>query len=271
MEPKKIFITTFRGNGKSEMMFRELKKALKHVDKAAFVTTDAFDKFRIDVQQFMEEKSMEKKCKFKVGDKVINNSCNSYAHTGIGFIGEVVKVFPNGDIGVRGKSVSAWPFLHGDGVGEWIVKSTAFDLYNPHEGKILIMVDEKDNNKIIARDLITNKTAEAKCSPKDEWDFNKGAKLALERLMEPEKPKGWTGKVVCVSNTVEWRGHIIDNSLFEPGKVYDVINGDLFYRPGKQYTGIKKVTGIQDLAKNQDGKCPVHCDFIEYKGEVKAP
>lgn len=71
-----------------------------------------------------------------------------------------------------------------------------------HEGKILIMVDEKDPNKVIARDLITKKTAEAKCNPKDEWDFAKGAKLALERLYlekkEEEKPKYWSGKVVCI-------------------------------------------------------------------------
>lgn len=51
---------------------------------------------------------------------------------------------------------------------------------------------------VIAKDYSTGKTAEAKCSPRDEFDFHTGAKLAFTRLVdpdreakpnEPEKPK----------------------------------------------------------------------------------
>ena len=245
MEPKDMFLMLGRGSGKSWLTYRMLK------------------------HYFEEEKNMEKKCKFKVGDKVINNRGTAYYYTQIGFIGEVTDIFNADGMMVKGKSMCSWlPECNKN--GEWLVDPHDFDFYTPHEGKILIMVDEKNNNKIIARDLLTNKTAEAKCNPKDEWDFNKGAKLALERLTEPEKPKGWTGKVVCVSNTVEWNGYTGYNTHFEPGKVYDVIDGDLYYAPGYQYTGIKKVTSPRDLVKNQDSICPVFCDFIEYKGEVTA-
>lgn len=133
-----------------------------------------------------------------------------------------------------------------------------------HRGKILIMVDEKDNNKIIARDLITNKMAEAKCNPKDEWNFNKGAKLALERLTEPEKPKGWTGKVVCV--TTMHNCHGCGNDLFTVGKVYTVQNGAIYDDDGTFYTGIYPICDVNDLINGRKNYCPIFCKFVEYKG-----
>lgn len=64
------------------------------------------------------------------------------------------------------------------------------------------------------------KTGVAKCNPADEFDFNTGAKLALERLInpEPEKPKYYTGKVVCIDSKT---------SSFTKGKTYVVTNGNL--------------------------------------------
>ena len=53
-------------------------------------------------------------------------------------------------------------------------------------GKILIMRDKKDPMRIIARDLGTNKTAEARCNPQDEFKFETGARLALDRLFGTE-------------------------------------------------------------------------------------
>lgn len=125
-----------------------------------------------------------------------------------------------------------------------------------HSGKILIMVDEKDHDKIIARDLLTNKTAEAKRNPEDKWDFNKGAKLALEKLTEPEKPKYWTGKVVCVKNKSS-------SHFFTVGKVYKVVNGSLLDNdndPNDPY--ISRIENFRDLYIRVIGS---H-EFIEYKG-----
>lgn len=56
-------------------------------------------------------------------------------------------------------------------------------------------LEKKDNeciviyrkgNETIALDKTTGKKAVAKCSPEDEYDFMTGAKLAFERLTEPE-------------------------------------------------------------------------------------
>ena len=138
-----------------------------------------------------------------------------------------------------------------------------------HEGKILIMVDKEDNNKIIARDLITGKTSEAKRNPKDKWDFNKGAKLALERLTEPEKPKGWTGKVVCVCNNVGDKYDCFHNDDFVVGKVYTVKDGYIISEQRIEYTGIALIVSPKQLSWTDESPifdCPYRCKFIEYKG-----
>lgn len=61
----------------------------------------------------------------------------------------------------------------------WEIEELSYD-------KILIMRDKKDPMRIIARDLGTNKTAEARCNPQDEFKFETGARLALDRLFGTE-------------------------------------------------------------------------------------
>lgn len=46
-----------------------------------------------------------------------------------------------------------------------------------------------DGNKVVAR--CGDKEGVARCHPDDDFDFYTGAKLALERLEEAEKPYGW--------------------------------------------------------------------------------
>lgn len=46
-----------------------------------------------------------------------------------------------------------------------------------------------DGNKVVAR--CGDKEGVARCHPDDDFDFFVGAKLALERLEEAEKPYGW--------------------------------------------------------------------------------
>ena len=121
-----------------------------------------------------------------------------------------------------------------------------------HKGKILIMVDENDPNKVIAKNLITGETAEAQRNPKDDWDFETGAKLAFERLIE--KLKHWTGKVVCI----DYSGC----GNLTVGKVYDVVNGRLiddYNNPNYPY-----ISGI-DSIKDLNARCE-RAKFIEYKG-----
>ena len=86
------------------------------------------------------------------------------------------------------------------------------------ENKIVITSDgEKtlarlyDGNKVI-------KTATAKCSPDDKFDFETGATIAFDRLFdkhEKEEPKYFNGKAVCVHGRLG----------FTAGKIYEFVNG----------------------------------------------
>lgn len=74
----------------------------------------------------------------------------------------------------------------------------------------------RDGNSVIAKDRSTGKNAVAKCHPDDEFDFMVGAKLALERLSQPDEPKYYNGKVVCVKSSL---------SSLTVGKIYEVKDG----------------------------------------------
>lgn len=130
-----------------------------------------------------------------------------------------------------------------------------------HEGKILIMVDENDENKVIATNLTTGIKAEAKCNPTDDWDFLKGAALAFDRLRK--KTKLWNGRVVCVAD---------ENAgpFFVKGKVYTVKNG-VIYDERSNYGYHFLVKSVDDLNKKMrefSGRCTANAwaQFIEYKG-----
>lgn len=77
-----------------------------------------------------------------------------------------------------------------------------------------------EDNKVYAKDVLSSKTAFARCSPEDDFDFLTGAKLALERLEKLNQPLA-VGDEVRVINTGEiyannWRWvceHIKDGGL----------------------------------------------------------
>lgn len=52
-----------------------------------------------------------------------------------------------------------------------------------------VIIDVYGENKVVAR--CGDKEGVARCHPSDNFDFYVGAKLALERLEEAEKPYGW--------------------------------------------------------------------------------
>ena len=134
--------------------------------------------------------------KYKVGDKVRvrkDLSCGkSYGYHSFG----------RGMVTFRGKEMTICRVLfHGYELLEddFPVKYTWTDeMFEPiHNEKIVITTDgvtttakKYDGKKVI-------KEAKAVCSKDDEFSFDVGAKLAMERLLE-EKPKLYNGKVVCV-------------------------------------------------------------------------
>jgi hypothetical protein len=118
----------------------------------------------------------------------------------------------------------------------------------------------RSGQSVIAKDYSTGKTAEAKCSPADEFDFHTGAKLAFTRLVDPdreakpnvpEKPKYYTGKVVCV------KAHF--PHMWTPGKVYTIIDGETKDNCGDIR---EKITSPAQMSAVTDPRN----EFIEYKG-----
>lgn len=151
------------------------------------------------------------KAKFKVGDRVkLDGVEYCLAHYGIPEsyakkIGTVSRQYQSGSILVEfddGRRFSAPDYL-GIAINE----------------KIIIY---RNGLEVIAKNAATGKTGVAKCNPADEFDFEIGAKLAFDRLVEPEpepeKPKYYTGKVICTNSVT---------SAFTKGKIYKVNNGVL--------------------------------------------
>lgn len=160
------------------------------------------------------------KPKFKVGDKVKvktdSDVCElarryGFPEENINRIGEVVYLTP----------LDNWVIVRfQNSVAKWRVPVHFLKLVKPE--KIIIY---RNGAEVVAENTATGKTGVAKCNPADEFDFNIGAKLAFERLTnpEPEKPKYYTGKVVCVSP---------HNSFYTKGKIYEIKDG-----VGKDDTG----------------------------------
>lgn len=152
--------------------------------------------------------------KFKVGDKVrILDGLNIRDYTGgwasdmKNYIGEIATIKHASQIsGTQCYRLEEFGF-YWDERGLELVNSEKIIIY-------------RTGAEVVAKNTATGKTGVAKCNPADEFDFNTGAKLAFERLInpEPEKPKYYTGKVVCIDSKT---------SSFTKGKIYVVTNGNL--------------------------------------------
>lgn len=125
-----------------------------------------------------------KKAKFKVGDKVkildgskIINCTSTWYSFGmnkyIGQIGTISGIVEYDDDRIA-YIMNAMPYRWDERGLERV------------EEKIIIW---DSDNKVYAKNTLTHKEAVAKCSPEDKFNFMTGAKLALERLEELEKPK----------------------------------------------------------------------------------
>lgn len=156
------------------------------------------------------------KPKFKVGDKVLVTNdkeklnrigCPSY------YAGE------KGEVAMY-KSDTHYALVRFSNGDSWWVYSKFLKNIRPE--KIIIY---RNGSEVIAKNTATGKTGVARCNPADEFDFNTGVKLAFERLInpEPEKPKYYSGKVVCVSSYT---------SFYTKGKIYEIKDG-----VGKDDTG----------------------------------
>lgn len=136
----------------------------------------------LDVNEFCrfckwDERGLKAACKFNVGDKVIGNKkANRYGYTREGWIGTVTEVFNTPMYGYDFRAIGPC----GGEDQEFGLEEECFDLI-PTD-KIVITTDGKTTTAVLYDGKKRIKEAKAVCAPDDEFDFNKGAAIALERL-----------------------------------------------------------------------------------------
>lgn len=163
--------------------------------------------------------------KYKVGDKVrVREDLNLSRLYGW--------VLPTSDmLGYRGRKVTIAALLH----ASYRVKEDRETRYWTDEmfepacaEKIVITTDgvttiarKYDGKKLI-------KEAKAVCSKDDTFNFDGGAKLAMERLMAEDKPKLYNGKVVCVDTGMA-------APVYTKGKIYQFRDGVAYNDTGCRF------------------------------------
>jgi hypothetical protein len=118
-----------------------------------------------------------------------------------------------------------------------------------------IVIYRKDN-ETIALDKRTGKKAVAKCSPKDTFNFETGAKLAFDRLMGTpafDPKRLYNGKIIFTKG----------DDIFKTGHIYKIENGKLkcpsdarFLPVDEEYgNGFTSIEEVKDyFTGNIDGK-----------------
>lgn len=190
-------------------------------------------------ENMLELVDEERKFKFEIGDKVIGNEkANKYGVTIKGWTGSVVKIDePRERICVNENS------RRKDGF--W-VEADCFDLVESKKkspdikdkaDKIIITVNGTETTAQFYKGGKVVKTATAKCSSSDEFNFETGAKLAFDRMMKrkekeeaphlevgdthygvmgtPTKYKDVLGKELFVGDTVnlfDEKGNYVDET-----------------------------------------------------------
>ena len=134
--------------------------------------------------------------KFNIGDRVKCIGVFDGKLEAVGKNGTVTAVYGSDSSGV---SVEFDEYMNGHG-GSMVMGKPGYcwNFYHDAEkylepintgAKILITTDGTTTTARLYDGKKVTKSAEAKCSPDDKFDFGTGAKLAFERLMGTEKPK----------------------------------------------------------------------------------
>lgn len=98
------------------------------------------------------------------------------------------------------------------------------------------------------------KEAKAVCSKDDTFNFDVGAKLAMERLMAEDKPKLYNGKVVCIEASYYGKGC----TGFTKGKIYRFAEGFMLDDDNE----VRPATGIP-IKSFEDLKKKLCCQWLE--------
>jgi hypothetical protein len=165
--------------------------------------------------------------KYKVGDKVVIRSWQDMAKQfGLDRYGDIkTKVCFVGEMRKYCGTEMTISKIYGDD-DNFSMEGSCFyfskDMFEKKNcnQKIVITSDGTETLARLYKSGKIVKSATAKCSPEDEFNFSIGAKLAFDRLVESiaeEKKKGYSGKVVCISTE--------NLSYFTIGKIYEFENG----------------------------------------------
>lgn len=204
----------------------------------AYYVKDDFHAFTDDMLEAVADD-------FKVGDRVrvIGNIRHSAE---IGATGVICCELKDGiyDYGVCFDKAN--PIFHNCG-GECeihhgqYVRADEIEKITTCDEKIVITTDGKTTLARLYENGKVTKTAEAKCSPSDKFDFAVGAKLAFERLNEKTEPKKlFNGKAVCIEKTNDYCAYTV-------GKIYEFKDGKTTLDNGGSYpTDGNEVTSIDD-------------------------
>ena len=199
--------------------------------------------------------------KFKVDDRVV-------------FVGDPKTCLYNP---LRGTTGTVY-MTHGDGVPgvKWdkpaqngskitFVLDRDIEKYVEPE-KVVVWRDPHDMLRVVAKDMLTGETAEARCHPEeqDSFNFELGAHIALGRLYGHEpviaevevgkpKPKPYNAKVVCIQTDYRW---------WTVGRIYEVNDGIILDDDGDDRRQVFSLAELHNVVLGDDGK---KASFIEIK------
>lgn len=142
----------------------------------------------------------------------------------------------------------------------WFGKFDEFKPIAPSK-KIVITTDGEETLARLYENGKVVKSATAKCSSDDAFEFNTGARLAFDRLIEEskpkeEKPKYYNGKVVCVETRPHW--------AYTVGKIYEFVDGQLKNDNGYK-TPIERISTLDEWHE----KCGNFAKLIPLVEETK--
>lgn len=191
-------------------------------------------------------------CKYKVGDKVVvkkNIACEDrygmYGEANQECVvtasmakraGQVVTISHVRDCGDYHRyyiEEDYWNWV--DGMFEGLAKDPE---------KIVITHDGKKTTATLYRENGSKEQATAKCAPEDTFDFNVGAKLAMERLMEKVKPVEIAG--FKIGDRVNYQGNNGTVICFAKSGIDNI--GVEFDKPGIGYHDCSSVTLLAGTA-----------------------
>lgn len=200
--------------------------------------------YRLDIpklryQFIWDERGLEAACKFKVGDKIRAKKDAPYGVTTNNWIGKVIGILAENYIRAIDEFGREFVFLD----------EKYFDLVEDKQ-KIVITTDGKTTTAVLYNGKQRIKDAKAVCAPDDEFDFNKGAAIAFERLTG--QACGKRADAVYIDESEQLLNTKIcitdGDSTFKTGHIYEIKDGHFIRFDGyMSLPGNGKLRNIADL------------------------